>query len=262
MSLINVLEKKTFIELLGNLQSQHTLIFIPPATSRHTMIEEFVKKHFKNYRCILLDLPGHGLSKGVSCQSIEAYGKWFNAFLQVLHEQSLLTERNYIVGYSMGSLIGFEVAMQQLPFIHGLISISGAASVKGHNAVEGYIEQFSREAFTPLNVFNAANRYRPFTKVEGENIEIAKSFEASPVCYDDLLAVSKYDALNRVNMIHIPVLLFVGAKDEMFDPSCTYETFHKLESGTLQTIPNHSHALVFSVPGILAEMIHQWIGGM
>ena len=51
--MIDVLKKKTYVKLLGNLQSQHTLIFIPPATSQCTMIETFVKEQFKKYKCIL-----------------------------------------------------------------------------------------------------------------------------------------------------------------------------------------------------------------
>lgn len=262
MSWITVLKRKTYVKLLGNLQSRHTLIFIPPATSQCTMIETFVREHFEQYKCILFDLPEHGLSEGTSYQSIEAYGKWTIAFLQALVKQGQLTRRNYIVGYSMGALIGFEVAMQQLPFIHGLISISGAASVKGHNAVEGYIEQFTREEFTPLHVLNAGIPSRPFQRIEAAHQEIIKSLATSPVCYDDLLAVSKYDALERIHMIRVPVLLFVGEKDKMFAPSCIYTTYRKLRGlGSIKAIPDGSHALVFSVPKLLAKTINEWIGG-
>lgn len=262
MSWITVLEKKTYVELLGNLQSRHTLIFIPPATSKCTMIKTFVKEHFGKYKCILFDLPGHGLSEGISYQSIEAYGNWTVAFLQELVKQGQLTKKNYIVGYSMGALIGFEVAMQQLPFIHGLISISGAASVKRHNAAEGYVEKFKREEFTPLNVLNAGIPSRPFQRIEEAHKEIVESLATSPVCYDDLLAVSKYDALERVRMIRVPVLLFVGEKDKMFEPSCIYATYCKLRGlGNIKAIPSGSHALIFSVPKVLAKTINEWIGG-
>lgn len=260
--MIDVLKKKTYVKLLGNLQSQHTLIFIPPATSQCTMIETFVKEHFEKYKCILFDLPAHGLSEGTSYQTIEAYGKWTVAFLQVLMQQGQLARKNYIVGYSLGALIGFEVAMRQLPFIHGLVSISGAASVKGHNAIEGYIEQFSRENFTPLQVFNAGNPSRPFQKIEAAHEPIVKLLATSPVCYDDLLAVSKYDALERVKLIQVPVLLFVGEQDKMFEPSCMYRTYRELRGlGMVKAIPSGSHALVFSVPKVLARTINEWIGG-
>ena len=260
--MIDVLKKKTYVKLLGNLQSQHTLIFIPPATSQCTMIETFVKEQFKKYKCILFDLPAHGLSEGTSYQTIEAYGRWTVALLQALVKQGQLARKNYIVGYSMGALIGFEVAMQQLPFIHGLISISGAASVKGHNAIEDYIEQFSRENFTPLQVFNAGNPSRPFQKIEAAHEPIVKSLATSPVCYDDLLAVSKYNAIERVDMIRIPVLLFVGEKDKMFEPSCIYTTYRELRGlGSIKAIQNGSHALIFSVPKVLAKTINEWMGG-
>lgn len=261
MSFIEVLGSKTYTRLCGNLSSDVTLIFIPPATLHGDSMQPFVS-HFENYRCMLLDLPAHGKSEGQNRTTIEAWGIWMKAYLEVVNDKGWLSKKNIVVGYSMSAAIALEVMLLQLDFIHGAISLSGGLDIKGHNGIEASINRCKKETFTYLDVFNMSLIDHPLTKLNEKQLEITKTMVPLDICFEDFCAAMNYTALERAQQIKVPVLLIVGEQDKTIYPISSYNTHEALKAfSTLVRIPNEKHSLIYTVPQQLEQIIKKWIGG-
>ena len=57
------------------------------------------------WNALAIDLPGHGQSKGLPLNSISALADWVEKCTKILNLEQLA-----LVGHSMGSLIGLELA--------------------------------------------------------------------------------------------------------------------------------------------------------
>ena len=261
MSFIKVLGSKTYTRLCGNLSSDVTLIFIPPATLHSDSMQPFVS-HFENYRCLLLDLPAHGKSEGLNRTTVEDWGQWMKAYLEVINNKGWLSKKNIVIGYSMSAAIALEVMLLQLDFIHGAISLSGGLDIKGHNGIEKSISRCKKETFTYLDVFNISLIDTPLTTLNEKQLEIAKTMVPLAICFEDFRAAMNYTALERAKHIQAPVLLIVGEQDKTIYPISSYNTHEALkELSTLVRIPHEKHSLIYTVPKQLRQIITEWIGG-
>ncbi|MGE5692620.1 MAG: alpha/beta fold hydrolase [Candidatus Zixiibacteriota bacterium] len=99
------------------------LLFIHGAGGAHSNWLALLKQ-LQPRRCITLDLPGHGLSSGDGCDTIEEYVEIVKSFAVSL----LPNAKPVIIGHSMGGLVATCLASQNPHLIAALILVSSGFS--------------------------------------------------------------------------------------------------------------------------------------
>ncbi len=93
-----------------NEQKETTLLFLPGAGGTASKWRR-VRNLMNGYRCVFMDLPGHGLNRNPALRSIRDYSEYF---------KPLITGKTIVIGHSMGGLIGIELAANH-PNVAGLV---------------------------------------------------------------------------------------------------------------------------------------------
>lgn len=92
----------------GNTKSSKALLFIHGSGCNYKIFGE-VYKHLTDYNCILIDLNGHGKSKGKCSPTIEGYVNNVVDFIK--NSEAIKNQDNItLIGYSMGGEIVLGVA--------------------------------------------------------------------------------------------------------------------------------------------------------
>ena len=85
---------------------------------------------FHGYSVLAPDLPGHSLSKGEPCASIEESAAWLADFLDAADVTSA-----HIVGHSQGFLTALEFAKENPMRVSSLCAIGTAAAIPVNQAL-------------------------------------------------------------------------------------------------------------------------------
>lgn len=79
---------------------------------------------YNGFSVLAPDFPGHSLSKGDACNSIEETGSWLVDFLQTVD-----VEEAHVVGHSQGYLSALELAKASPKNVKSLTGIGSAAAI-------------------------------------------------------------------------------------------------------------------------------------
>lgn len=193
---------------LGNVKSPKTLLFVHSAGSNHKIFGE-VQKYLENYNCILIDLNGHGESKGECSPTIEGY---VNSVVDFIKNSKATKNQDNItlIGYSMGGAIVLAVALKKLPNIKKVVVLSSTSKfdkLKDTKLMKK-IHQ-TGEADMKLLAKYLGNESNPLT------LKYIQMSESDPkIMVNDLTACEKFDISHEVENINIPVK-FIIARDEI-----------------------------------------------
>lgn len=103
-------------------KSSEVILFLQGLGSGIPLWSENIRVLRKRYRCIAVDLPGHGFSdKGSFIYSMAFYADTVIRFLEFLNLRCIT-----LAGHSMGSQIAMHVAMQRADLVDKLICVSPA----------------------------------------------------------------------------------------------------------------------------------------
>ena len=76
---------------------------------------------FKGYSVIVPDMPGHGLSMGKPCESIQDNANWVYELLVELKVKDLV-----VVGHSQGCLVSLELNRLYPEILKGIVFVAGS----------------------------------------------------------------------------------------------------------------------------------------
>ena len=123
-------------------EGDQTLVFIHGFASHLPVWEPNLNVLKKYYRCLALDLPGHGLSaKGDFSYSLDFYGEVVKQWLDKLG-----IKKAVLIGHSMGGQISIRLALQHPDLFSHLILVAPAG-----------LETFSATEKTLLSQFASSN---------------------------------------------------------------------------------------------------------
>jgi pimeloyl-ACP methyl ester carboxylesterase len=224
---------------------------------------EVLKKH---YRCIVIDLPGNGLS----AQSIDfPYSMEFfaEAIKDFIYRLSL--EQVIIIGHSMGGQIAMTAALKNIPTLKGLI-LCAPAGIEQFNHVERslykgtmlFVDMLSTEENSLRKAINNSFFIMPDSapKLIQQLVDIMK-LQARPhyrkmmeMCIVGMLEEPVYDRLSEIN---VPVYIIFGERDglipnKIIHPMSLKQMLEKaipqFKNASYELIPQCGHFLQWEKP--------------
>lgn len=193
---------------LGNIKSAKTLLFVHGSGCDHKVFRE-VYKYLTNYNCILVDLNGHGESKGECSSSVEGYVDNVVDFIK--NSEATKNQNNItLIGYSMGGGIVLGTALKKLPNIKKVVVLSGASRFDKAKDTE-VVKRIHQTGKLDINLLHEClgNQDNPLTS------KYVKTLESDPkVLINDLTICENFDFSNEIKNIDIPVKIIV-ARDEI-----------------------------------------------
>ena len=100
-------------------QKKKSILFIAGAGMDHRLVRAIRLSDSEYNKPLIIDLPGHGDSKGSSANSIESYSKFLIDSLEAYDLQDLT-----LCGHSMGGLVALDMVLQQNFVVKSIILVN------------------------------------------------------------------------------------------------------------------------------------------
>mgnify|MGYP001222514637 FL=1 len=232
-----------------------------------------------NYRVISLDLPAHGLTGAVESDlySHKAYQNVIEEVVEILE-----VDKFYFVGHSMGGMIAWRYALDNLDQLNGLIIIGSAffgnerefEDFQTINAPPLAFELIESKFFIRLLEFitprilvkegisqsvydqsivtdELIDQFHDIILMEGTRVSIGKLAE---VHEDDFIA-DPFD----LRKITIPSLIIHGEEDNLVNIRFIDHFIEQIPNSKLISYPKTGHMIPMEVPLELSEDIRKFI---
>jgi pimeloyl-ACP methyl ester carboxylesterase len=223
-------------------KEKKSILFIAGAGMDHRLVRSLKLPDSEFNKPLIIDLPGHGDSKGSSSNTIESYSKFLIDCLDSYDFDNLS-----LCGHSMGGLIALEMAMQKKISVKSIILVNSI-----------YPTRVAEPLLTKARVSNgdAADfiiKYGLHKRLLG--IKNAFSEEDDLVMLDDLEACNSYKLdLNTIKFLEIPISIILGDKDRLVDLKAV-DKFSDQVPSEIFTINEGGHFLFFEQPDELSKLI-------
>ena len=221
-----------------------SILFIAGAGMDHRLVRSLKLPDADFNKPLIIDLPGHGDSKGTSSNTIESYSKFLIECLETydLNELSLC-------GHSMGGLIALEMAMQKNFSVQSIILVN---SIYPTRVAEPLL---AKAKASNGGAADFIIKYGLYKRLLG--IKNAFSEEDDLVMLDDLEACNSYQLdLNVIKDLEIPISIILGSKDKLVDLKAV-ESFANTVPCKTHTVEEAGHFLFFEQPNELSKLIAQ-----
>jgi pimeloyl-ACP methyl ester carboxylesterase len=204
-------------------------------------------------RVYALDLPGHGKSGGVGCQSIDEYASIVLRFMKATSLSAVV-----LVGHSMGSAIALAIALRYPKRVLGLGLVGSGAKLRVAPAV---LELASNPAsFLSVVKMVSENSYSKSTDQRLKELGAQRMAEARPsVLSGDFLACDSFDVMGQVNRIKVPTLIICG-QDDLMTPLNRSEYLHdQIKGSELRIIEQAGHMVMLERPNEVAAALDNFL---
>ena len=232
-----------------------------------------------NYRIISLDLPAHGLTGAVE-SDLYSHTAYQNVIEEVV--KILEVDKFYFVGHSMGGMIAWRYALDNLDQLNGLIIIGSAffgneqefedfqtinAPPLAFELIESKFfirllefitprilvkEGISQSVYDQSIVTNElVDQFHDIILMEGTRVSIGKLAE---VHEDDFIA----DPMD-LRKITIPSLIIHGEEDNLVNIRFIDHFIEQMPNSKLISYPKTGHMIPMEVPLELSEDIREFI---
>ena len=223
-------------------KEKKSILFIAGAGMDHRLVRSLKLPDSEFNKPLIIDLPGHGDSKGSSSKTIESYSNFLIGCLESYDLNNLS-----LCGHSMGGLIALDMAMQKKLSVQSIILVN---SIYPTRVAEPLLKK------ARLSNGDAADfiiKYGLYKRLLG--IKNAFSEENDLVMLDDLEACNGYQLdLNNIKDLGIPISIILGNKDRLVDLKAVDKFSDKVPS-EIFTINDGGHFLFFEQPDELSELI-------
>ena len=221
-----------------------SILFIAGAGMDHRLVRSLKLPDAEFNKPLIIDLPGHGDSKGTSSNAIESYSKFLIECLESYDFNKLS-----LCGHSMGGLIALEMAMQKNFSVQSIILVN---SIYPTRVAEPLL---AKAKASNGGAADFIIKYGLYKRLLG--IKNAFSEEDDLVMLDDLEACNSYQLdLNAIKDLEIPISIILGSKDKLVDLKAVESFANTVPCKTL-TVEEAGHFLFFEQPNELSKLIAQ-----
>ena len=200
-------------------------------------------------RVLAVDLPGHGKSKGLGRNSIQAYAENLVTLLD-----SLEITKAVVVGHSMGGGIALQFALE---FPHrasglGLVAAGARLPVSKDLLEELSIPATHSQAHKHIIEWS----YGPLANDDLKQLALRTLDETRPaVLTGDLLACDSFDVAGRLSEIRVPTLVVCGSEDRMTPLHFSMKLASAIPGAALQVIESAGHMVMVEQPARVAGIL-------
>ena len=227
-------------------QEKKSILFIAGAGMDHRLVRAIKLSESEFNKPLIVDLPGHGNSKGSSSSSIELYSQFL---IDAVDEYNL--KNVSLCGHSMGGLVALDMVLKQNFSADSLILANSIYPTRVADALLAKAKAGNGDAADFII------KYGLYRRLLG--IKNAFSEEDDLVMLDDLEACNNYQLdLNDLKSLGIPISIILGSKDRLVDLKAV-EKFSDIVPSKTYTMDEVGHFSFFEDPIELSNLISKII---
>ena len=224
--------------------SKKSILFIAGAGMDHRLVRAIKLPESEFNKPLIVDLPGHGDSKGSSSNSIESYSQFL---IDAIDEYNL--KNVSLCGHSMGGLVALDMVLKQKFSAHSLILTNSIYPTRVADALLAKAKAGNGDAADFII------KYGLYRRLLG--VKNAFSEEDNSVMLDDLEACNNYQLdLNDLKSLGITISIILGSKDRLVDLKAV-EKFTDIVPSKTYTIDEVGHFSFFEDPVELSKLISE-----
>ena len=207
-------------------------------------------EHLRNLStadCMLVDLPGHGKSKGSGRKSVDAYADFIESLVAALQLDKLT-----LAGHSMGGAILLTLALRQRPWLGSIILVGTGAKLRVAADLLRLLDEDYPKAVNLIcsRAFAAAISGELMTQFREGLLRTS-----SEVTRNDFLACERFDVMEKIGAIRIPALIVSGSADEMTPPKYGSYLQEKIQGASHRIVAGAGHMLALEKPAAFIEAV-------
>lgn len=239
------------VSATGTADDKPTLLFVHAYTCNNSLWQEMIARFASRFRCLALDLPGHGQSDPAEQASDMAYmADWAVAVLD--HAG---VDRAHVCGLSIGGMVGQQLGLHYPDRLHSLV----LACTTGRLAPEAVATWDERlEKVTTRGLW--AQIEESIERWYGDGLlanfgpadldPVARMIAATSVAgaVSCGLAVKAHDLLGRLGAIETPTLVIGADKDLSFPAEHPQALCEAIPDARLVMLTNAGHMAPLQAP--------------
>jgi len=209
---------------------------------------QYQTQYFKGSEAI--DLPGHPV--GEPCTSIDAYVGWLHGYLNEKGYADLV-----ITGHSLGGGIALLYGLKYPEKVKGLISVGSGARLRVHPMFLDGLEKAIAAQDNSLSPLEGTSAL-----IDPKLAEIIKrrtEENGLPVMLNDLRACDKFDIMDRLGDINIPLLAVCGTEDIMTPPKYSQYLADHMKNARAVVIQGGTHFVFAEKPEEVNRAIEDFL---
>lgn len=237
-----------------------TVVFLHGFTQTATSWRPITEQLSTDFRCVTVDLPGHGGSPNGRRSLVETAD-------DVARLIGALGEPAIVVGYSMGARVALHVALSHPRLVSGLVLVSGTAGITddaeraarrtADESLAEHIEQIGTEAFVSEWLAQPM-----FASLPSDAASIEERLTNSPTGLAESLrhagTGTQTPLWSRLGELTMPTLVVTGDLDTKFT-ALGEELSRELPGALHERIPGAGHTLHLERPGVFVSLLRQWL---
>lgn len=228
------------------------LILIHGAGGHHLVWPPEVRR-LPGDRVFALDLPGHGKSAGVGCQSIADYAEAVALWMNAMGLTSAV-----LAGHSMGAAIALHIAANLPERVLGLCIFGGGARLPvASDLLQGTADPDLAPATIDQMIDLSFGRSTPARLKELARARMRDT--RSALLHGDLLACCSVDLSAEVSRLKLPALLMCGDEDRMTPPALTRFLAAQMSGSRMELVASAGHMIMLERPQLVADKIASFL---
>ena len=237
------------------------VVFVHGAGHDHS-VWGLQSRYFAHHgRSVLVpDLPGHGRSAGLAAEHIVTLADWV---VRLMDAAGVATAA--IVGHSMGSLIGVEIAARSPHRVTSLALLGAAFPMAVSESLLRAAEADRHIAFEMINAWALSPGAQmggdpvPGLWMSGGSVRLLERSRPGAL-YRDLRACNEYSAgLTSAAEVHCPTLALLGAADQMAPTRAAKSLLGAIPQIKTVVLPSCGHAMMIEQPDAVLDVLNQFL---
>ena len=204
-------------------------------------------------RVFALDLPGHGKSTGLGCQSVDDYADSVVDFMDAIS-----LSRAVFVGHAMGGAIALTLALDHPERVTGISLISSGPRLPVPLSI---LDNASNPATFLLAVqsFQELMHVSPAaSNLKNQTLNKLSSIRQT-LFHGDLSACDQFDVSLRVESIKTLALVVCGTEDKLTPQHFSESLARQIPNAALQTIDGAGHLVMLEQPHRVAGLLRVFL---
>jgi len=226
------------------------LLFIPGSGSgKEAWI--YQTEYFADSEAIAL--PGH--PEGEPCPSIDEYVEWLRGYIHQQQYQDVV-----LIGHSLGGAIAQLYGLKYGDEVKALVLMGTGARLRVRPDILASVEgMIGDEAAWRDYVEDSYSLAEPRIR----QVAIEARIRIGPaVLLNDFLCCDKFDIMDRVQEIKVPILVLCGSEDEMTPVKYTKYLADKIEGAREVVINGATHSVAREKPEEVNQAIENFLASL